>query len=220
MNRFRERVMLALVICVPVPALALSGLSIPLPSVVERIAAALVPFAGAATTEDGATLASGRIVQAPGQKAVRRSSHPTTIRVVRMKTTAAAAARPNVVRVRATSVPASTGPSSTFGEDTTVAAAAPASPAGEAGTPAPGLPTLAPIPTRDETTTKLPTLPTEPSPAAPDVLPDVDLNDELLEPVEEIVSEILPGLELPVLGPPARERRNENLLETLLGGGA
>lgn len=58
--------MLALVVCVPVPALALSGLSVPLPSVVERVAAALVPFAGDTVLEDGTAFAAGQIVHAPG----------------------------------------------------------------------------------------------------------------------------------------------------------
>ena len=42
MNGRLERIVLLLVVCVPVPAFALSGLTIPLPSVVERAAAALV----------------------------------------------------------------------------------------------------------------------------------------------------------------------------------
>ena len=70
MNRFWERVMLVLVVCVPVPALALSGLSVPLPSVVERVAAALVPFGDATVLDGGSTLAAGRIVLTADTKAV------------------------------------------------------------------------------------------------------------------------------------------------------
>jgi hypothetical protein len=53
-----ERIVLAFVVCVPVPAFALSGLSIPLPGVVERVAAALVPWANAPTLETQALAAS------------------------------------------------------------------------------------------------------------------------------------------------------------------
>jgi hypothetical protein len=40
-----ETLAIAAVICLPVPLLAATGLSVPLPNVVERIAAALVPWA-------------------------------------------------------------------------------------------------------------------------------------------------------------------------------
>jgi hypothetical protein len=61
-SRFWEKVMLVLVVCVPVPALALSGLSVPLPSVVERVAAALVPFGDTTVLDGASTQAAGRIV--------------------------------------------------------------------------------------------------------------------------------------------------------------
>jgi hypothetical protein len=232
-NRFWERVMLALVVCVPVPALAFSGLSIPLPSVVERIAAALVPFAGAETIEDGTTLASGRIVQAPGEKTFVRSSRTrtTTVHIIRRANTTkpAAGLEPNVVRIRTTPVAVSAPPSTTSGEGTAAPAPAPAGPAADTSTPAPhGQP--APAPNGDETT-KPPTLPALPAPPGPvpepnpaELLPgvdvDLDLEDvELLEPVEELVDELLPGLNLPLLGPSERERRNGGLLGGLLGGG-
>jgi hypothetical protein len=231
-NRFWERVMLALVVCVPVPALALSGLSIPLPSVVERVAAALVPFTSAAPIEDGTTLASGRIVQAPGQasavqESVVRSSPTTPVRVVRVRTTkAAAAARPKVVRVRATpAVPASTRPSTTFGEDTTGAAPepAPTSPGGDTSTaPAPTT-----TPTGDEPT-KPPTRPAKPTPVTPeirpqpadiaDVLPEVDTNVDVKppEPVDEVLPEPKPEpkLQPPAPEPAARDPRHEKPFQT------
>ena len=47
-----ERILLGIVVCVPVPVFALSGLNLPLPGVVERVAAALVPWADAATLDD------------------------------------------------------------------------------------------------------------------------------------------------------------------------
>jgi hypothetical protein len=61
-DRIWERAVLALVVLVPVPALALSGLAVPLPSVVERVAAALVPFSGEPVLENGSAFSAGRIV--------------------------------------------------------------------------------------------------------------------------------------------------------------
>jgi hypothetical protein len=78
-----ERLVLALGICLPVPAFAATGLSLPMPSAVERLAAALVPWAeavqmsdrpitrGAAGTivltrsEQGASAAAPRVPTAP-----------------------------------------------------------------------------------------------------------------------------------------------------------
>ena len=67
-----ERIVLVLVVCVPVPALALSGLTIPLPSVVERAAAALVPWAETATLDSNelaASMTRGSIVAAADERA-------------------------------------------------------------------------------------------------------------------------------------------------------
>ena len=46
-------------ICLPVPALALTGLSIPLPTTVERLAAALVPWAEASSAAGNDALPTG-----------------------------------------------------------------------------------------------------------------------------------------------------------------
>lgn len=62
-----ERVLVVLAVCLPVPVLAATGLSIPLPATVERLAAALVPWAGAARLEADESLivgADGAIVLA------------------------------------------------------------------------------------------------------------------------------------------------------------
>ena len=62
-----ERVLVVLAVCLPVPILAATGLSIPLPATVERLAAALVPWAGAARLEADESLivgADGAIVLA------------------------------------------------------------------------------------------------------------------------------------------------------------
>ena len=233
--------MLALVVCVPVPALALSGLNVPLPSVVERVAAALVPFATAPTIEDGTTLASGRIVQAPDQETrVARSSGTTpatTVRVARhVRTTNPPAAAAEVVRTKAVPVvPAPAGPSSTFGEDTT--AAAPASPAADSSTPAPA-PTPPPE-EEEEEKPKSPNRPTEPAPATPDVgpepaetadvPPDFDVKPKPHKPVDEPVDEVVPDVkpkpdrpapEPPKPEPPKRDPRNEKPLEADSGSGA
>lgn len=55
-----ERTALALALCLPVPLLAASGLAVPLPGIVERVAAALVPFASADALLADTASASGR----------------------------------------------------------------------------------------------------------------------------------------------------------------
>jgi hypothetical protein len=67
MLRRWERFVIVLAVCLPVPALAATGLSIPLPATVERLAAALVPWANAADfgAEESLTVgADGAIVLA------------------------------------------------------------------------------------------------------------------------------------------------------------
>jgi hypothetical protein len=55
-----EHIALVLGICLPVPLLALTGLSIPLPSSVERLAASLVPWAESSTLDaSGAARGAG-----------------------------------------------------------------------------------------------------------------------------------------------------------------
>src|ERR671911_2678409 len=66
-----ETIALAIGICLPVPALAATGLSVPLPNVVERIAAALVPWAepGAVAAGEVPEATRGRIVRVAGDLA-------------------------------------------------------------------------------------------------------------------------------------------------------
>jgi hypothetical protein len=59
MARHWERTLIVLGICLPVPLLALTGLAIPLPATVERIAAALVPWAETSAALDNDALPSG-----------------------------------------------------------------------------------------------------------------------------------------------------------------
>jgi hypothetical protein len=66
-----QRILLFLGICLPVPLLAATGLSLPLPATVERLAAGLVPFAEAATLEgadESAQRQRALIVQTPAEK--------------------------------------------------------------------------------------------------------------------------------------------------------
>lgn len=67
MLRRWERALIVLAVCLPVPVFAATGLSIPLPPTVERLAAALVPWADAASFEADEWLtlgANGTIVLA------------------------------------------------------------------------------------------------------------------------------------------------------------
>jgi hypothetical protein len=54
-----ERCLIVLAVCLPVPAFAATGLSIPLPATVERLAAALVPWADATNLEAAESLTVG-----------------------------------------------------------------------------------------------------------------------------------------------------------------
>ena len=51
-RRRAERLFVSVAVLLPIPIFAASGLSLPLPGPVERLAAALVPFADAATTSE------------------------------------------------------------------------------------------------------------------------------------------------------------------------
>jgi hypothetical protein len=213
MNRFWERVMLVLVVCVPVPALALSGLNIPLPSVVERVAAALVPFARAATLDEGTTLAAGKIVRAPGHVATSTSDGKAarTSVTVRVRRTATKP-QPRRVRVEtARLAPSTLGPGSTIGEDTTVNV--PESPASDPDT-------RSSTPPADTGTTPKPDDRVDPT------LPvDVD-GDVKLDPAVEV--DVAPTPEPDVEPPkldapldvdvPGEAPRDESALETALRG--
>jgi hypothetical protein len=66
-----ERALMAVGVCLPVPIMAATGLSVPLPSVVERVAAELVPFAAAAElpgNEPPARGNRGRVVLLVGER--------------------------------------------------------------------------------------------------------------------------------------------------------
>ena len=186
--------MLALVVCVPVPALALSGLNVPLPSVVERVAAALVPFASSPTIEEEASLASGKIVRLGNGKtqATRTASatKPATVRIVaRPKPVGAPATKSAAIRTKRVAVALSAPPASTVGADTTVTTAptpspAPA-PAAQDPAPAP-TPTVAdPQPTRTPVADVRPVEPVDDTPIVDtEVKPDVKSDVTPLPPVD------------------------------------
>lgn len=62
-----ERLLIFLGICLPVPLFAATGLTIPLPATVERLAAALVPWVETAMVDSNRALLHGTIVLAPGE---------------------------------------------------------------------------------------------------------------------------------------------------------
>jgi hypothetical protein len=74
-----QRALAALAVCLPVPICAASGLSLPLPATVERIAAALVPWADAVQMSANEALpagAKGSIVQRADEHGRRASLLP------------------------------------------------------------------------------------------------------------------------------------------------
>lgn len=83
MLRRWERALIALAVCLPVPVLAATGLSVPLPATVERLAAALVPWADAAKLETDESLTvgvDGTIVLARHELAgVQAGGQPTAL---------------------------------------------------------------------------------------------------------------------------------------------
>lgn len=80
LGRRAEHALIVLGICLPVPVFAATGLSIPLPTSVERLAAALVPWADDGALDDGAGLtveATGSIVRVPGETLVPALAVPS-----------------------------------------------------------------------------------------------------------------------------------------------
>jgi hypothetical protein len=72
-----ERLLVVLGICLPVPLFAATGLTIPLPASVERLAAALVPWVETAMVDSNRALLHGTIVLAPGEQ--RESAAPRDV---------------------------------------------------------------------------------------------------------------------------------------------
>jgi hypothetical protein len=75
-----ELALIMIGLSLPIPLFAATGLSLPLPATVERLAAALVPWTNAAALEANQALdtgARGSIVRAPGEPAPESSGTPS-----------------------------------------------------------------------------------------------------------------------------------------------
>lgn len=100
-----QRLMILLGILLPVPLFAATGLTIPLPASVERLAAELVPFADAADiggAQPAAIGSRGKIVEAKGevrQKSAVRTAERVKAALVR-KAARHASSKPQSVRVK------------------------------------------------------------------------------------------------------------------------
>jgi hypothetical protein len=187
--------LLVLVVCVPIPAFALSGLAIPLPGVVERAAAALVPWAEAVPTLDAETLAASRV---HGSIILAPDESPTA------GTTASRPARParRAPATRRVATTAGEAPAASHGGGVTrsapeVTPTVPSQPQGDGGgsgstAPAPApTPAPTPAPAPKEPTGGAGHKPKTEGPVTPDVtptgpIPGVDPKaDPDVEPVDE-----------------------------------
>jgi len=79
----RDAVTLALVVCLPIPALAVSGLSVPLPQIVQRVAASLVPFLAGDESAQSDALSRASIRLTASESAVRTSARLPASNVIR-----------------------------------------------------------------------------------------------------------------------------------------
>ena len=191
-------------VCLPVPICAVSGLSLPLPATVERIAASLVPWADAVTMSANEALqtgAGGSIVadtsERSGDAGVRRAGVVTTL-----GTNTKDGGRFVIPRPHPGVEAVAPNPGVTTGPGSPVPAAADdgtgrAQPADGGTTPsAPSTPSENPTPAPGPA----PTTPTEPAP--PPVQSDPDpvaavkpVVDEALAPVAPIVEETTKAVE-------------------------
>lgn len=74
--------LIVLGICLPVPLLAATGLTIPLPATVERLAASLVPWVETAMVDSNGALLRGTIVLAPGERGKSSTARDVPVTVV------------------------------------------------------------------------------------------------------------------------------------------
>lgn len=188
-----ERIALLLVVCVPVPALALSGLNVPLPSIVERAAAALVPWANVATLDADALAATrGSIVHAAGQgseaNAVARAGGKPPAQRSAPPRTQARYPLPTVRRVDETLARSRTeAPAPDKSDRRQVTPIEPPSDEGGHDNPAPGplepTPAPEPAPPEEQPSGNVPTTP--PAPPTPAPTPDRSPKDRDEKPVDE-----------------------------------
>jgi len=106
-----EHIALVLGICLPVPLLAVTGLSIPLPSSVERLAASLVPWAESSSLDaNGAARgAGGSIIRTPDE-GVSPERGSNRARPARATSTTAADGKPTAAKFKPGAPEARTGP--------------------------------------------------------------------------------------------------------------
>lgn len=198
-----QRALAALAVCLPVPICAASGLSLPLPATVERIAAALVPWADAVQMSANEALragAKGSIVEGadePGRGASvlytvtpGRTSGKARAGVLIPRPGMFVAPTPRGTMEFGDSWPALKGvaaaPSNPRPQPTSAPEPAPASPEGSAAVPAP---------------TPAAPSPSEPAPAPtrsePDpVAPVTNVVEEVVAPVvEPVVAPVVPVVE-------------------------
>ena len=196
-----ETIAIAVGICLPIPLLAATGLSMPLPNVVERIAAGLVPWADpvafdtaelqgssgtivttAAETESSPAGASPRVqgtVATPSAPAAKRSGPApqtgTTLERTpgsRPVATAGGATAPAAPTTATAPAAPTAAPSAAPGEVDRTGTAAPAA-GGDAPAPAPRTETqpTTPPPSDSGPTTPPPALPAPPTQSNPPVTP-------------------------------------------------
>jgi hypothetical protein len=198
-------------VCLPVPLSAMTGLSLPLPAVVERLAAGLVPWIETAGVQANEALARGAVGSIgivldevdPSTDETQSAAAPRVVRV---------AARTKVARPDGGSVPAL--PSSDrapAGEETSRAEEAPRGAEQSAASPAPGeeAPVPAPVasdppPATDPPTDPAPPPPTnDPDPVAPvvGIVDDtVDTGNKVVDDVTETVEDVT-GVPVPNVPP-------------------
>lgn len=200
-----RHVLAALGVCLPVPICAASGLSLPLPATVERIAAALVPWVDAVAMSANEALrpgAAGSIVPVSSEHGADRTATfvaDVTVRsrhrkgVVRIVVPRPVAARP----IRGETAMVASTPSAELASATAArdaAAAPPVTQVVNAG--AQPQPAAAPEPTPSasgvtDNDAPAPAPPTATAPSAPEPAPPTTTSDpDPVAPVTEAVSEV------------------------------
>ena len=200
-----ETIVVAVAVCLPVPLLAATGLSVPLPNVVERIAAALVPWAEPVAVDAGAlkgargtivpTVAEERSAGAVQEAQQTISSHitPTTP----AKTPAAKARKAAPVVGRPVSRPVARAAAPAAPKSSAAPAAAPTVSGGgveRPATPAPATPAPAAKPRAEKQPTATPSAPRSepaPTPVTPTPAP-TETTPALTDPVVTEVAKVLP----------------------------
>ena len=189
-------------VCLPVPICAMSGLSLPLPATVERIAASLVPWAdGVAMSANEAlrTGARGSIVADRDEGSDNGGARvPGVVKIVGTRTEGERTSVILLPGADAPSVPGTT-PAVPDAQPPTAPdqRAGDAQPGGAGPTPsAPATETPAPAPGSTPTTPTTPTTPAEPTqPTQPPARSDPDPVAAVKPVVDEVLAPVLPVVE-------------------------